>query len=48
MSHYSYDFAQQVHFPLSAQQTDPENFKTAHKYGIFGVCNDGENNKSLT
>ena len=43
MSHYSYDFAQQVHFPFSAQQTGPEYFKTARKCGIFGVCNDGEN-----
>ena len=43
MSHYSYDFAQQVHFPLSAQQTGPEYFKTARKCGIFGVCNGGKN-----
>ena len=35
-----FDFAQQVHFPFSAQQTGPE---TARKCGIFGVCNDGEN-----
>ena len=42
-SHYSYDFAQQVHFPFSAQQTGPEYFKTARKCGIFGVCDDGEN-----
>ena len=43
MSHYSYDFAQQVHFPFSAQQTGPEYFKAARKCGIFGICNDGEN-----
>ena len=43
ISHYSYDFAQQVHFPFSAQQTWPECFKTARKCGIFGVGNDGEN-----
>ena len=41
--HYSYDFAQQVHFPFSAQQTGPEYFKTARKCGIFEVCNDGDN-----
>ena len=43
ISHYSYDFAQQIHFPFSAQQTGPEYFKTARKWGIFGVCNDGDN-----
>ena len=43
ISHYLYDFAQQIHFPFSAQQTGPEYFKTARKWGIFGVCNDGDN-----
>ena len=43
LSHYSFDFAQQVHFPFSAQQTGPEYFKIACKCGIFWVCNDGEN-----
>ena len=41
LCHYSYDFAQQVHYPYDAQQTGPEFFKTARKCGIFGVCNDG-------
>ena len=36
--HYSYDYAQQVHFPYSPQQTGPEYFRTARKSGIFGVC----------
>ena len=43
ISHYSYEFAQQVHFSFSAKQTGPEYFKTARKCGIFGVCNDGDN-----
>lgn len=38
--HYSFDFAQQVHFPFDCQQTGPEYFKTARKCGVFGVCND--------
>ncbi len=36
--HYSYDYAQQVHFPCSPQQTGPEFFKTARKCSLFGVC----------
>ena len=36
--HYSYDFAQQVHFPFDSQQTGPAYFKTARKCEIFGVC----------
>ena len=43
LCHYSYDFAQQVHYPYDAQQTRPEFFKTARKCGIFGVCNDSKN-----
>ena len=43
ISHCSYDFAQQVHFPFSTQLTGPEYFKTARKCGIFGVYNDGDN-----
>ena len=36
--HYSYDYAQQVHFPYSPQQTGPEYFITSRKCGIFGVA----------
>ena len=43
LCHYSYDFAQEVHFPFDSQQTGPEFFKTARKCGIFSVCNDGRN-----
>lgn len=45
--HYSYDFAQQVHFPFNAQQVGPEFFKTARKCGIFGVCNDGRSQQVM-
>ena len=37
IAHYSYDFAQQIHFPYDSQQTGPEYFKTARKRGLFGV-----------
>ena len=43
--HYSFDFAQQVHYPYDAQQTGPEYFKSARKCGFFGVCNDGKSNQ---
>ena len=39
IGHYSYDFAQQLHYPFNAQQTGPEYFKTARKCGL---CNDGK------
>ena len=42
LAHYSFDFAQQIHYPFDSQQTGPEYFKTGRKCGIFGVCNDGE------
>lgn len=47
IAHYSYDFAQQIHYPYDAQQTGPEYFKTARKCGLFGVCNDGINKQVL-
>ena len=40
--HYSYDFAQQVHFPFDSQQRGPAYFKTARKCEIFGVCCEGK------
>lgn len=46
-AHYSFDFAQQIHYPYSAQQTGPEYFKTAIKCGLFGVCNDGCNKQIM-
>ena len=47
IAHYSYDFAQQIHYPYDSQQTGPEYFKTARKCGLFGVCNDGNNKQVL-
>ena len=35
--HYSFNYAQQVHYPFNAQQPGPIFFKTAQKCGIFGV-----------
>lgn len=43
MAHYSWDFAQQVHYPYNPQQPGPIYFKTPRKCSIFGVCNDGFN-----
>ena len=36
--HYSYDFAQQVHFPINPLQPGPAYFLSARKCQIFGVC----------
>ena len=36
--HYSYDYAQQVHYPSNPLQPSPIYFKTPRKCGIFGVC----------
>ena len=36
--HYSYDYAQQVHYPTNPQQPGPIYFKTPRKCGIFGIC----------
>ncbi|XP_062584977.1 uncharacterized protein LOC134246611 [Saccostrea cucullata] len=36
--HYSWDYAQQVHFPHHAQQVGPIFFKTPQKCNVFGVC----------
>ena len=36
--HYSFDFAQQVHYPDNPLQPGPMYFKTARKYGVFGIC----------
>ena len=38
MVHYSFDFAQQIHYPL---QPGPMCFKTARKCAVFGVCCEG-------
>ena len=40
-AHYSFDYAQQVHFPSSPQQPGPIFFLTPRKCGIFGVNCEG-------
>ena len=40
---YSFDHAQQVHYPSNPQQPGPLFFKTPRKCGIFGVCSEGCN-----
>ena len=39
--HYSFDYAQQVHFPSNPMQPGPIYFKTPRKCGIFGVMCEG-------
>lgn len=39
--HYSFDFAQQIHFPSDPLQPGPMYFLTPRKCGIFGVCCEG-------
>ena len=36
--HYSYDYAQQLHYPSDPNQPGPIYFKTPRKCAIFGVC----------
>ena len=35
--HYSYDYVQQLHYPINVQQAGPEYFKTARKCNLLGV-----------
>ena len=42
---YSFDHAQQVHFPSNPQQPGPIYFKVPRKCGIFGVCDEGNNSQ---
>ena len=39
--HYSFDYAQQLHYPTDPFQPGPIYFKTCRKCAIFGVCIDG-------
>ena len=41
--HYSFDYAQQVHFPSNALQPGPLFFKTARKCQVFGICCEPKN-----
>ena len=38
LMHYSFDYAQQVHFPNDPQQPGPAYFLSARKCQIFGIC----------
>ncbi|MHC4139197.1 MAG: hypothetical protein ACYSR1_04975 [Planctomycetota bacterium] len=38
--HYSWDFAQQVHYPYEDQQVGPIYFKTPRRAQLFGVCSE--------
>ena len=38
--HYSFDYAQQIHFPSSPQQPGSIFFKTPRKCGVFGICSE--------
>ena len=37
-AHYSFDYAQQVHFPADPMQPGPIYFVTTRKCSVFGVC----------
>ena len=39
--HYSFDFAQQLHYPANPLQPGPVYFLTPRKCAIFGVCCEG-------
>ena len=39
--HFSFDFAQQLHFPNSPQQVGPLYFLTPRKCQLFGICSEG-------
>jgi len=39
--HYSWDFAQQLHYPYEDQQVGPIYFKTPRRAQLFGVCCEG-------
>ena len=41
--HYSFDFAQQIHYPSDPLQPGPIFFKTPRKCGVFGVNAEGVN-----
>uniref|UniRef100_A0A8W8MKS9 Uncharacterized protein n=1 Tax=Magallana gigas TaxID=29159 RepID=A0A8W8MKS9_MAGGI len=43
--HYSFDYAQQVHYPHYAQQVGPLFFKTPRKCQCFGICCEGSDVK---
>jgi len=42
---YSFDHAQQVHYPSNPQQPGPVYFKVPRRCGIFGVCDEGNSSQ---
>ena len=38
--HYSWDYAQQVHYPHHAMQVGPIYFRTPRKSNVFGICSE--------
>ena len=40
--HYSFDYAQQIHYPFNEQQPGPAYFLTARKCQLFGVCSEAQ------
>ncbi|SMN01906.1 hypothetical protein SPONL_198 [uncultured Candidatus Thioglobus sp.] len=40
--HYSFDYAQQIHYPYNDQQPGPAYFLTARKCQLFGVCSEAQ------
>ncbi len=40
--HYSFDYAQQIHYPFNDQQPGPAYFLTARKCQLFGVCSEAQ------
>jgi hypothetical protein len=46
--HYSFNVAQQVHYPQNPLQPGPMYFKTARKYAILGVVVKGYHTRSTT
>jgi len=39
--HYSFDFAQEVHYPFDAMQPGPMYFLCPRKCGVFEICCEG-------
>ena len=48
VQHYSFDYAQQVHYPHYAQQVGPLFFKTPRKCQCFGICAEGSGNNRFS
>jgi hypothetical protein len=46
-THYSFDYAQQVHYPYSSQQKGTEYFITPRKCQVFGVCAEAISRQAL-